>query len=118
MLILPMTPATALGAILGLDEDAWGQIDRLHPVVGLFQWTMDPSDPMSLARYEALPSWMIICTGDHQVPNFTSEALAEELPDVTVRVVDPTSTDYDPHQCMHREPEGELVWQDWLGSFQ
>ncbi len=113
-----VTPATALGAILGLDEDAWGQIDRLHPVVGLFQWTMDPSDPMSLARYEALPSWMIICTGDHQVPNFTSEALAEELPDVTVRVVDPTSTDYDPHQCMHREPEGELVWQDWLGSFQ
>lgn len=112
-----VTPATALGAIVGLDEEAWGQIDRLHPVVGLFQWTMDPSDPMSLARYETLPSWMIICTGDHQVPNFTSEALAEELPDVTVRVVDPTSDDYDPHQCMHRELEGQAVWQDWLGSF-
>lgn len=112
-----VTPASALGAILGLDEAAWPQVDRLHPVIGLFQWTMDPSDPMSLARYETLPSWMILCTGDHQVPNFTSEALAEALPDVTLRVVDPTTEDYDPHQCMHREAEGEDVWRDWLGSF-
>lgn len=113
-----VTPATALGAILGLDEDAWPQVDRLHPVLGVFQWTMDPSDPMTLARYEALPSWMIICTGDHQVPNFTSEALAGELPDVTVRTVDPTHDDYDPHQCMHREAAGEQVWHDWLASFE
>ena len=113
-----VTPASALGAIVGLDPDAWDQIDRLHPVVGLFQWTMDPSDPMSLARYETLPSWMIICTGDHQVPNFTSEALAEELPSATVRVVAPTTDDYDPHQCMHREAEGEAVFADWLGSFE
>lgn len=113
-----VTPASALGAIVGLDSDAWGQIDRLHPVMGLFQWTMDPSDPMSLARYEALPTWMIICTGDHQVPNFTSEGLAAELPTVTVRVVAPTTDDYDPHQCMHREVEGAAVFVDWLASFE
>ena len=113
-----VTPASALGAIVGLDADAWPQIDRLHPVLGLFQWTMDPSDPMSLARYETLPAWMIICTGDHQVPNFTSEALAEGLPSVTVRVVAPTTDDYDPHPCMHRETAGEAVFADWLASFE
>ena len=46
------------------------------------------------------------------------EALAEELPSATVRVVAPTTDDYDPHQCMHREAEGEAVFADWLGSFE
>lgn len=111
-----VTAATALAAIAGLPEEAWPQVDRLHPIVALFQWTMDPSDPMTLARYEALPAWMIECVGDHQVPNFTSEALAEALPDVTLRVVTPTTDDYDPHQCMHREVEGQAVFSDWLAS--
>jgi hypothetical protein len=108
-----VTAPAALGAILGLDEDAWVNVNRFHPVITLFQWTMDPSDPMSVARDERLPASMLICTGDHQVPNFTSEALAEALPDVDVLQVDPTASDYDPHNCLHRE----VAAQDFLGEW-
>jgi hypothetical protein len=109
-----VTAAKALGAILGLDEDAWGHIDRMHPAVQLFQWQMDPSDPMSVAQDELLPTHMIVCTGDYQVPNFTSDALLSLLPQDTSYVVDPATDDYDPHVCMHREDAGIAGFREWL----
>lgn len=109
-----VTAPAALGAILGLAEPAWENVTRFHPVVTLFQWTMDPSDPMAVARDEALPLAMLVCTGDHQVPNFTSDALAEALPEVDRVQVDPTADDYDPHQCLHREGEAQDFFARWL----
>lgn len=109
-----VTPAKAFGAILGLEEPAWANVDRLHPVMTLFQWTMDPSDPMSVARDETLPAKMLICLGDRQVPNFTSRALVEALPDATSYEIPATSPDYDPHQCLHREEPAREGLQAWF----
>lgn len=108
------TPAV-MGAAIGLPEAAWSGVDRLHPVIGLFQWTMDPSDPMAIARDVDVPTTMIVGIGDYQVPNFTSWALIEALPDATHTDVSP-SYDYDPHWVLHREPEGAAVLAGWLAE--
>jgi hypothetical protein len=111
-----VTPSAAFGAALGLPEEAWPGVDRLHPAVALFQWTMDPSDPMAVARDQAVPSTLFIGEGDLQVPNFTSDALARALPDVTVVRCTPTTADYDPHSCLHREDAGFDALSDWLST--
>lgn len=110
----PITAPAALGAAMGLPEEAWARVDRLHPALQLFQWTMDPSDPMAVARDEALPTTMIIGAGDWQVPDFTSEALCDlALPDCTRTTVE-ADGDYDPHYVMHRTEEGLALWKSWL----
>lgn len=111
-----ITAPAALGAALGLPEEAWSRIDRLHPAITLFQWTMDPSDPMAVARDEALPVHLFLGVGDRQVPNFTSEALEEALPEPTTTWCTPTTDDYDPHVCLHREETGQTDWAAWLND--
>ena len=110
-----VTASKAMGAALGLPQSAWEGIDRLHPVITLFQWTMDPGDPMSVARDEQVPVQVIVPIGDHQVPNFTSWALATALPDVSVIECQPLG-DYDPHYCMHREIRGQEILAAWLAE--
>jgi len=110
-----VTAPKALGAALGLPESAWEGIDRLHPVITLFQWTMDPGDPMSVARDEQVPVRVILPIGDHQVPNFTSWALATALPDVDVVECQPL-WEYDPHYCAHREIAGQEILTEWLSQ--
>ncbi|MEZ4320750.1 MAG: hypothetical protein R3F61_24930 [Myxococcota bacterium] len=105
--------ASLLGAVLGLPEPAWAQIDRLHPAAMLFQWQMDPSDPMAVARDETLPIHVLIAPGDRQTPDFTAQALAEALPDATVSTCEATGT-YDPHYCFWREPDGFDALRSWL----
>ncbi len=107
-----VTPAKALGAILGLPEEAWAHIDRTHPAIQLFQAQMDGSDPMAVARAETLPTRMLICTGDRQVPNFTSHALAEALPDATSLEVSATY-EGDHHSCLWRDPRANEVLSGW-----
>jgi len=111
----PITAPAVLGAALGIPETSWGNIDRLHPTITLFQWTMDPSDPMSVARDEELPATVLIGIGDHQVPNFTSHALATALPNATVVSVEAT-WDYDPHVVLHREEPGFHALSEWLND--
>ena len=108
-----LTVPSILGAALALPPEAWDHIDRLHPVLSLFQWTMDPSDPMTVAPAEDLPIDMIIGLGDYQVPDFTSYALAEALPDCAASACTALS-DYDPHLCLHREDEGLAILDAWL----
>ncbi|MEN9786979.1 MAG: hypothetical protein RLZZ299_2243 [Pseudomonadota bacterium] len=110
-----VTPATALGAILGVPEAAWGHIDRLHPAIGLFQWQMDGGDPMAVARAEALPARMLVCTDDWQVPNFTSWALLEAMPDAAGTEVSPTYAG-DHHTCLWRDPRGNDVFEAFFAS--
>ena len=108
-----ITPANVLGAALDLPPEAWSEIDRLHPLATLFQWMMDPSDPMTVARDEHTPAVVFMGLGDWQVPNFTTEALSHALPSAELIECTPT-WDYDPHFCLHREVEGQAVFQDWL----
>jgi len=108
-----VTAPAALGAALGLPEDDWDRIDRMHPVIQLFQWTMDPSDPMAVARDIATPSLVFLGEGDYQVPNFTTEALHTALPDSEL-IRCAASYDYDPHWCLHREADGPAVLRSWL----
>jgi hypothetical protein len=110
-----VTTEAALGAALELPEEAWPNLDRLHPVSTLFQWTMDPSDPMAVARDQTASSFILRGVGDYQVPNFTTDALAEALPDVTV-VDCEADGDYDPHWCLHRTQVGWDSVGDWLAE--
>ena len=108
-----ITAPAAFGAALGLPEEDWARIDRHHPVIQLFQWTMDPSDPMAVVRDQTAPSLVFLGEGDYQVPNFTTEALHEGLPDSYLVRCAP-SYDYDPHWCLHREADGPAVLRQWL----
>ncbi|TNE84160.1 MAG: hypothetical protein EP330_30530 [Deltaproteobacteria bacterium] len=106
-----------VAASIGIEEDeARLRIDRKHPAIMLFQWGMDPSDPMALARSEEVPVTLLTGIGDYQVPNHTSHALANALPDAVVVECTPTSDSYDPHQCMYREDEGIAIVRDWLAN--
>ena len=111
----PVTAPAVLGAALGIPEEGWGNINRLHPAMTLFQWTMDPGDPMTVARDETLPATVFIGIDDHQVPNFTSYALATALPDATIVTVE-ASWEYDPHMVLHREVEGHDALSAWLSE--
>lgn len=105
-----------VAAAVGIEEEeAQQRIDRLHPIILLFQWGMDPSDPMSLARSEDLPVTLLTGVGDYQVPNHTSYALAAALPQGVAIDCTPLD-DYDPHYCMHREDEGLDIVRSWLDS--
>ena len=103
------------GTVLGLSEPAWEHLDRLHPFFTLFQWLMDPSDPMAVARDETLPIALTIAPGDLQTPAFTAEALSNALPDATVYPCEARG-DYDPHLCFFREPEGWSAVKTWLNE--
>lgn len=111
----PLDTTGILGAVLGVPEAGWGHLDRLHPSGLGFQWLIDPSDPMSLARHEPVPVRVVVSPGDWQTPDFTAEALAEALPDAEVRICDALG-DYDPHHCIWREQEGADAIAEWLAE--
>ena len=111
----PITAPAVLGAALGIPEESWENVNRLHPAMLLFQWTMDPGDPMSVARSETVPATVFIGIDDRQVPNFTSYALATALPDSQIVTVEAT-WDYDPHMVLHREVAGHDALSTWLSE--
>ncbi len=110
-----VTTEALVGAILGVPEPAWASVDRAHPLFTMFQWTMDPSDPLAVARDETMPVTVVIAPGDRQTPDFTAEALAVALPDDRV-VYCGARGEYDPHQCLWREPEGPGLVAEWLAG--
>ena len=99
------TGSSAVGALLGIPEDAWINVDRLHPAMGLFQLIMDGADPLAVASYQQASSQILKGIDDWQVPNITTDWLSQALPNAF-------STDcersyfYDGHYCTFREPEG------------
>lgn len=108
-----ITTEAALGAILGLEEEAWSHLDRLHPSISLFQWMMDPSDPMAVAKDESLPVHALVAPGDYQTPAFTAYGLVEALPEGTQSTCEALA-DYDPHYCYWREQAGADAIREWL----
>lgn len=109
------TPQTILGALLGLPDTTWDRLDRLHPSLMLFQWQMDPSDPMAVVRDETLPVTFLVAPGDRQTLDFTGEALEQAAPDGTLVRCEALGT-YDPHYCFWREQEGYDALADWLDT--
>jgi hypothetical protein len=107
------TGSEAVGALLGVDEDAWSTVDDLHPVFALFQTLMDPSDPLSLAAHQPVPETFVVGAGDWQVPNLTTGWLVDALPDAR-RVECVPRSDYDPHHCTFTEDEGLDAMAAWF----
>jgi hypothetical protein len=108
-----VTTTSLLGAILGLESDAWENLDRSHPFLTVFQWSMDPSDPMAVARDAELGTFLAVYPGDRQTPDFTGEALGLAQPRATVRRC-VASGGYDPHHCLWREEQGPVLLREWL----
>ena len=107
----------AIAAGLGItDRDARRRLDRLHPVLGLFSWIVDPSDATTFADALTPPITMLMGVGDRQIPNRGTEALAARLPSATL-VRCEVSGDFDPHYCLYREPLGRSTFEDWLASW-
>jgi hypothetical protein len=109
------TGSEAVGALLGLPEEAWGQVDAMHPVFLLFQTLMDPADPLAMAAHQPMPERFVVGIGDWQVPNRTTEWLIDALPDAT-RVDCHALSDYDPHHCTFVEDEGVDAVAAWLAG--
>jgi len=95
-----------IAALVGVPESGWEHMDRFHPVMGLFQTIMDPSDPLALAPTQVVPETIVLGVGDLQVPNLTTEWLQDTLPDAETVVCTPSSDDYDPHTCTYVEAVG------------
>lgn len=110
-----LTTYFVFGAAMGVSEAANENIDRLHPAASLFQWQMDPSDPMAVARDETVPIVAVIAPGDFQTPDFTAEALVNALPNAEAKNCSALG-DYDPHNCLFREAEGFGHLTDWLNT--
>lgn len=107
------SPADAVGALLGVPESAWPGVNDTHPVMGLFQLIMDPSDPLVVAPEQVRPETILLGEGDLQVFNGTTRWLGQALPDAEVIDCVPQS-DYDGHQCLFREDVGLNALDAWV----
>jgi hypothetical protein len=109
------TASEVIGAMLGLEAEAWEQVDRMHPVMNLGQWMMDPADALSTAPDLRTPVTLLMGIGDQQVPNTTTYALEQAL--AGARRVDCEVSGYDPHYCLFRDEQGYDALEDWLASW-
>ena len=107
------TPTELLGLLIGLPEEAWPNLDHRHPVANLFQLIMDPSDPLALAPEQSTPQTILFGVDDYQVPNKTTEWLAEALSSPTEVVYCTPAYAYDGHYCTFREDLAMDTWTDF-----
>lgn len=103
-----------IAALVGVPESGWEHMDRFHPVMGLFQVIMDPSDPLALAPEQVVPETIVLGVGDLQVPNITTEWLEQTLPDAETVVCTPSVAGYDPHVCTYVEEAGIESFYDFV----
>jgi hypothetical protein len=105
------TGRTTIGALFGVPEAAWVNVDRLHPTLGLFQLIMDGSDPLAVAPTQVNSIHILKGLDDWQVPNVATDWLAEAI-------VDAEKTDcsrsyfYDGHYCIFREKTGRKAFEE------
>ncbi len=102
----PITAPDLVGGLAGVPTQARAQnIDRLHPILSLFQMHIDPGDPISYAPYLTTLETIIMGIDDLQVPNIATAVLLRALPFAEVVTCEVTDA-YDPHICTFREPLG------------
>lgn len=99
------TPAEILGALFGVPEAAWGNVDRHHPLALPFQLVVEGADPLAVAREHALGVTVFAGDGDSFVPPDGFAWLAQATP---YGVLQPctSAVPYDGHYCVFREPAG------------
>lgn len=108
-------PHELIAAIVGLPPESWERMDRSHPVLQIFATIMDPSDPLMLAKDQTVPEVILMGIDDWQVPNKTTQWLAEVHPFATL-IPCQKQDDYDGHFCTFREPEGLQALQDFVNA--
>jgi tRNA A-37 threonylcarbamoyl transferase component Bud32 len=118
LLGVTIDPAEGVGAVIaaGLDisdPDARARMDRMHPVVGLFTWVTEPSDPALLGRDAAVPSTLLMGIDDRQIPNAGTEGLAAVHPQADLVPCD-YDFDDDPHYCLYKDSDGRAALRAWL----
>ena len=111
------TGSSAVGALLGIPEEGWDNVDRLHPAMGLFQLIMDGSDPLAVAPYQNASTHILKGLDDWQVPNITTDWLSLALPSATLSECE-RSYFYDGHSCTFREPAGIAAFQELADALQ
>lgn len=99
------SPSELVSIMMGLPEEAWPNMNRFHPAMGLFQMIMDPSDPLALAPEQPAHETIVLGYDDWQVPNQTTRWLHEGLPSSELIECMPAS-EYDGHYCTYREKAG------------
>ena len=112
---LPPDPngSEAVGALMGIPEENWEQVDDMHPVFVLFQMIMDPSDPVVLAPHQPVLETFLVGIGDLQVPNVTTDWLISATPNAD-RIECQPQSDYDPHGCLFIEDDGLRTFNEWI----
>ncbi len=110
-----ITGPSVLGAMLGVPEKAWENINRYHPAIGLFQMIADPTDPLVIARHNQTNVTVAMGTNDQHAPNAASRWLAQALLHGNLSECKPT-TEYDGHYCMYRENQGLEIFKSFLGG--
>jgi hypothetical protein len=106
--LAPAPDATAsevLGALLGVPEAAWPNVDRTHPLALPFQLVVDGADPLAMAREHAIPIEVMGGVDDSKVAPEGFAWLAGAFRRGVLAPCTP-ETVYDGHFCVFREPEG------------
>jgi hypothetical protein len=109
------TPSEVLGALLGVPEAAWPNVDRLHPLALPFQLVVDGADPLAIAREHGIAIDVMGGENDSKVPAESFAWLAEASRRGRLAPCTP-STPYDGHVCVFREPAGLAGFSRLLGA--
>jgi hypothetical protein len=109
------TPAEILGALFGVPESAWPNIDRHHPLALPFQLIAEGADPLAVAAAHGIDLTVFAGDGDSKVPPDGFAWLADATPFGTLYHCTP-SAPYDGHFCVFREPDGIAAFEQLLGA--
>jgi hypothetical protein len=112
--LTPVPGATApevLGALLGVPEPAWPNVDRTHPLALPFQLVVDGADPLAMAREHAIPIDVMGGENDSKVAPEGFAWLADALRRGSLAPCVPAG-DYDGHFCVFRELAGLEAFTD------
>ncbi len=94
-----------LGALLGVPEAAWPNVDRHHPLALPFQLLVDGADPLAMAREHGIPVDVMGGENDSKVAPDGFAWLVAALHRGTLAPCTPSSA-YDGHLCVFRELAG------------
>ncbi len=104
------TPERVLGALFGVPPEAWGGIDRFHPLGIPFQLVIDGGDPLPVAASHPIPIDVFQGDGDSKVPVDGPGWIADASRDGTLLRCSP-ATPYDGHFCVFREEAGSRAFE-------
>jgi hypothetical protein len=108
-------PAEILGALFGVPEDAWPNIDRHHPLSLPFQLVVEGADPLAVAPVHAVPTFVFAGENDSFVPPDGFAWLAAATPAGALRPCAP-ATPYNGHYCVFRDAAGLAAFAELIDA--